>query len=197
MIPSVAQCFRLMDEYRMLGNIRDHSIIVARIANLLAEELLLTGRRLSLPLVLAAALLHDIGKTACLDCDRDHAAYGRDICLTHGFTELAPIVGDHVRYRENGGRDLGEYEIVFYADKRVTHDQVVSLDEREVYILERYGRNDPERLAAIRANCRNWRKLEMELFAPLPIVPAEVAGLIDLDPATCDFSVRQAPDAAA
>jgi uncharacterized protein len=193
MIPTVAQCFRLMDDYRMLDNIRDHSIIVTRIANLLAEELLLTGRRLSLPLVVAGALLHDIGKTACLDCDRDHAAYGREICLQHGLSELAPIVGDHVRYRENGGRGVGEYEIVFYADKRVTHDQVVSLDERREYILERYGRNDPERLAAIRGNCRSWQKVEAEIFKPLAFAPSELPGLIDLDPATCDYSGRQVP----
>jgi len=188
MIPSVAQCFRLMDEYRMLDNIRDHSIIVTRIANLLAEELLQTGRSLSLPLVVAGALLHDIGKTACLDCERDHAAYGREICLRHGFTELAPIVGDHVRYRESGGLDAGEYEIVFYADKRVTHDQVVSLDERRAYILDRYGRNDPLRIAAIRANCLSWERVEAALFEPLSIFPAELAHLIDPDPATCEQS---------
>ncbi len=196
MIPTVAQCFRLMDEYRMLDNIRDHSIIVTRIANLLAEELLLTGRRLSLPLVVAGALLHDIGKTACLNCDRDHAAYGREICLRQGFDELAPIVGDHVRFRENGGLDVGEYEIVFYADKRVTHDQVVSLAERREYILERYGRNDPERLTAIRANCLSWERVEAALFEPLPFTPVELATMIDLDPSTCDYSGRQESGAA-
>lgn len=187
MIPTVAQCFRLMDEYRMLANIRDHSIIVARIAALLTEELQGNGRELSLPLVVAAALLHDIGKTACLDSDRDHAVYGREICLAHGFAELAEIVGGHVSFRDNSLGTFSEYDIVFYADKRVTHEQVVSLDEREVYIIERYGRNDPHRLAIIREYCRSWRLVEARLFAPLGFEPVELAGLIDRDPSTCDF----------
>jgi len=70
---------------------------------------------------------------------------------------------------------------------------VVSLDERREYILERYGRNDPERLAAIRANCRSWQEVEAEIFKPLPFAPSELPGLIDLDPATCDYSGRQVP----
>lgn len=188
MIPTVAQCFRLMDEHRMLANIRDHSIIVARIATRLAEELRASGHQLSVPLVVAAALLHDIGKTACLDSDRDHAAYGREICLAHGLAELAEIVGDHVRFRDNSLGAFSEYDIVFYADKRVTHEQVVSLDEREIYILDRYGRNDPHRLAIIRDHCRSWHLVETRLFAPLGFAPGELAELIDRDPATCDFT---------
>jgi len=186
MIPSVAQCFRLMEEYRMLANIRNHSIIVARIATRLAEELRGDGHELLLPLVVASALLHDIGKTACLDSDRDHAAYGREICLAHGLDKLAEIVGDHVRFRDNSLGTFSEYDIVFYADKRVNHDQVVSLEEREIYILERYGRNDPHRLAIIREHCRSWRLVEERLFTRLKFAPAELAGLIDRDPATCD-----------
>lgn len=188
MIPSVAQCFRLMEEYRMLANIRDHSIIVARIATLLGRELEQCGCALSLPLVVASALLHDIGKTACLDSDRDHAAYGREICLAHGLDELAEIVGDHVRFRDNSLGAFGEYDIVYYADKRVTHEQVVSLEERQKYILERYGRNDPQRLAIIREHCRSWRLVEERLFAGLAFAPTELAERIDRDPSTCDFA---------
>ncbi|NTV14961.1 MAG: HDIG domain-containing protein [Desulfobulbaceae bacterium] len=175
----------------MLANIRDHSIIVARIATRMAEELHCPDRQLSLPLVTAAALLHDIGKTSCLDSDRDHAAYGREICLAHGLAELAPIVGDHVRFRDNPTGDFSEYEVVFYADKRVTHEQVVSLEEREIYILERYGRNDPHRLAIIREHCRSWRLVEARLFSSLWFAPAELAELIDRDPATCDFAAEE------
>ncbi|MEN8135061.1 MAG: HD domain-containing protein [Thermodesulfobacteriota bacterium] len=186
MIPSVAACFQLMDRYRMLDNIRDHSIIVARISTLLAGEASRAGLDISLPLVVAAALLHDIGKTACLDNDRDHADLGRDICLEHGYAELAGIVADHVHLRDNHLPVITESEIVFYADKRVTHDQVVSLDARHEYILERYGNNDPDRLASIRSNCRKWWDIEEAIFAILPFEPAEVGNLIDADPATCE-----------
>ncbi|MCK4837532.1 MAG: HDIG domain-containing protein, partial [Desulfobulbaceae bacterium] len=168
-------------------NIRDHSIIVARISTLLAKEAGRVGLSISMPLVVTAALLHDIGKTACLDNDRDHADLGRDICLEHGFVELAGIVAEHVHLRDNHLPVLTESEIVFYADKRVTHDRVVSLEARHQYILERYGNKDPDRLAAIRSNCRKWWDIEEALFAILPFEPAEVGGLIDVDPATCDL----------
>ena len=194
MIPTVAACFQLMDRYRMLDNIRDHSIIVARISTLLAEEANRAGLDLSLPLVVTAALLHDIGKTACLDNNRDHADLGRDICLEHGFEELAGIVAEHVHLRDNHLPVITESEIVFYADKRVTHDQVTSLDERLEYILERYGNNNPDRLAAIRENCRKWWDLEEAIFALLPFEPAEVGNLIDVDPATCELHPDSVPD---
>lgn len=184
MIPTVAACFQLMNRYRMLANIRNHSIIVARVSALLATAAGRAGLDISVPLVTAAALLHDIGKTACLDNDRDHAALGRDICLAHGFPELAGIVAEHVLLRDSHLPLLTASEIVFYADKRVTHDQVVTLSERQEYILARYGDNDPLRLAAIRANCRKWWTVEDALFAMLPFTPAAVAGLIDADPAT-------------
>lgn len=186
MIPSVAACFQLMDRYQMLDNIRDHSIIVARISALLAAEAERAGIAVSMPLVVTAALLHDIGKTACLDNDRDHADLGREICLEHGFDELAGIVAEHVLLRDNHLPLVTESEIVFYADKRVTHDRVTSLEERHQYILGRYGNNDPTRQAAIRDNCRKWWDLELAIFARLPFSPAEVGGLIDADPATCE-----------
>lgn len=170
----------------MLDNIRDHSIIVARISALLAAEAERAGLAVSMPLVVAAALLHDIGKTACLDNDRDHADLGRNICLEHGFDELAGIVAEHVHLRDNHLPLVTESEIVFYADKRVTHDRVTSLEERHQYILMRYGSNDPTRLAAIRDNCRKWWDIEQAIFAHLPFAPAAVGDMIDADPATCE-----------
>jgi putative nucleotidyltransferase with HDIG domain len=194
MIPTVAECFQLMDRYRMLDNIRDHSIIVARVATLLGENLVRIGLDISVPLAVSAALLHDIGKTACLDNDRDHAAFGREICLEHGYDELAGIVGDHVLLPNSLLPKISENELVFYADKRVNHEQVVSLGEREEYILERYGNKDPGRIAAIRANSRQWREAEEILFAFLPFAPEEVAALIDPDPATCDIHREFLPE---
>ncbi len=194
MIPTVAECFQLMDRYRMLDNIREHSIIVARVAALLSENLVRTGLDISVPLAVSAALLHDIGKTACLDDDRDHAALGREICLEHGYDELAGIVGDHVHLPNSRLPKISESEVVFYADKRVNHEQVVSLVEREEYILERYGDNDPDRIAAIRANSCKWRDAEEIIFAFLPFAPEEVAALIDPDPATCDIHREFIPE---
>jgi len=197
MIPTVAECFQLMDRYRMLDNIRDHSIIVARVSALLAEAAIEAGRELSLPLTVASALLHDIGKTACLDNDCDHADLGRKICLENGLDEgLAEIVADHVRLPDFTVTDITEKKIVYYADKRVTHERVVDLGERQEYIFERYGNNDPVWLEKIRRNSSRWWQIEETLFAVLPFSPDEINSLIDTDPATCDLYLKNIPEAA-
>ncbi len=175
-IPDTATCIRLMDEYEMLDNIRHHSLVVARIADALIIELLDDPVGSSAPeraLVLAGSLLHDIAKTPCLDGNCDHAAAGGDICRKHGYPEVAAIVEEHVILKEH---DLQRYEngwftareIVYYADKRVRHDQVVSLEERLEYIIDHYGNDDPERHRLIRENFQRCRELEQALFRVLP-----------------------------
>lgn len=180
MIPSVRQCFELMEQYRMLPNIRDHSLLVARVAGLMVEELCRSGMALSLELTVAGALLHDIAKTACLDCDGNHAAQGSEICRRHDYAEIAVIVAEHVLLQDDGlaSACCREKEIVYYADKRVLHDQVVHLDQRLTYILARYGRNDQRLLGLIRENFARCRQVEERLFALLPWAPAELAGVV-------------------
>jgi len=174
MIPSVKTCFRLMDEYEMLANIREHSIVVARIAELLARRLLEAGESLDLKKVIAAALMHDIAKTSCLKTGRNHAEEGRKICLENNLGEIAPIVAEHVVLRTYliDGR-FSEKEIVYYADKRVNHHSVVSLEERLRYILENYGGNG--RQEAIVRNFALCRKIEAALFQLLPFSRGELS----------------------
>ncbi len=175
-VPDTADCIRLMDEYEMLDNIRHHSLVVARIADALIIELLEDPVHTSAPdraLVLAGALLHDIAKTPCLDGSCDHATAGGDICRKHGYPEVADIVEQHVILKDhdveryNSGR-FTAMEIVYYADKRVRHNQVVSLEERLDYILEHYGNNDQERHHVIHKNFQRCRDLEQALFRVLP-----------------------------
>lgn len=180
MIPSVQQCFQLMDDYHMLGNIREHSLLVARVAGLVAHEFCSQGYGISLEKTVAGALLHDIAKTACLGSGDDHAELGREICLRHGYDEIAEIVGEHVVLKNGvGHHGCREKEIVYYADKRVLHDKVVSLEARLAYILERYGRNDPRLHGLIRENFETCRVVEERLFALLPWAPPDIGAQID------------------
>jgi putative nucleotidyltransferase with HDIG domain len=178
-IPGVNACLELMEQYRMLPNIKDHSIVVAKVAEIITNDLIAAGQDLSLETVIAGALLHDIGKTACLDNDDDHAAKGLDICLAHNLETIADIVAEHVILKnyapENG---FSEKEIVYYADKRVNHDQVVSLEERLTYILERYGMDNEVRCRAIRKNYARCRDLEKRMFSMLAFEPAEISDLL-------------------
>jgi putative nucleotidyltransferase with HDIG domain len=179
-IPGINDCLNLMEQYHMLPNIKEHSIVVARVAEIITNSLIAAGcQNLSLEKVIAGSLLHDIGKTACLDNDDDHAAKGFEICLTHNLEPIADIVAEHVILKnyapENG---FAEKEIVYYADKRVNHDQVVSLEERLAYILERYGMNNKLRCRAIKKNYGLCQELEMRMFSLVSFEPYDIPDLL-------------------
>ena len=182
-VPTIRQCLSYMDDFAMLDNIRRHSFMVARCASALlaglqrAEK---TGAPLPAEdLVVTGALLHDIAKTQCLQGNCRHAQVGREICRDLGFPEIGEIVGEHVilsdfspeRYRQG---IFDAKELVYYADKRVRHDQIVPLDNRLVYILERYGDNDPRKETLIIANFRHCQELERHLFSFLDFPPEDL-----------------------
>lgn len=180
MIPSVEECFRLMQEYEMLDNIKAHSLVVERVAGIVARGLQETGEDISLEKVTAGALMHDIGKTLCLKSRGDHAAKGSEICLQNNLNEIADIVAEHVRLKSyHPDRSIHEKEIVYYADKRVNHDKVVSLEERLQYILMRYGRNRDNLQKLMRENFDLCKKIEKRLFAKLHFGPDELASIIE------------------
>ena len=168
----------------MLPNIRAHSLVVARIAELLAVALRSRGEAIDVELTLSAALLHDIGKSFCLDNDRDHSLLGQEICLQHGFDELAPLVAQHVVLDRASfpQTPLSAKELVYYADKRVNHDRIVPLHSRLDYIMERYGQNDPARHAAIERNFELCRRIEQEIFRGLDFGPEELEGQLEAKP---------------
>ena len=178
-IPNVKECLDFMEQYHMLPNIKEHSIVVTRVAEIITSSLITVGHKLSLDKVIAGALLHDIGKTACLDNEDDHAAKGIEICRAHNLVPIADIVEEHVILRNySPGNNFAEKEIVYYADKRVNHNQVVSLEERLAYILERYGLDNVVRRQAIKRNYALCQELEKEIFSLLPFEPFDIQELL-------------------
>jgi putative nucleotidyltransferase with HDIG domain len=172
MIPSIRESYRFMDKYHMLAHIKAHSVVVARVARMIARGLREVNPDISVSKTTAGALLHDIGKTPSLDSGRDHAEIGREICIENSLDEIAPIVAEHIRlkkYRINGADS--EKEVVFYADKRVNHDKIVTLKEREEYILKRYGRDQEELCRRIKSNFRLCWQVEEKLFRKLKFSP--------------------------
>ena len=186
--PTIDQCRRLMDDFTMYDNIRQHSFMVARVADILLEGLshngVAPGQLPARDLVIAGALLHDIAKTKCIVEGCRHDLVGEAICLDLGLSQIAPIVRNHVilpsfhneKYRQG---IFNATELVFYADKRVNHHQVVSLDARLDYILTNYGNNDPHREALIVKNFQQCRNFEDHLFEHLDFPPASLPDLLD------------------
>ena len=168
MIPSIKMCFRLMDKYQMLENIKAHSIVVAKVAHLIARSLRNAGFDISLKKTTTGALLHDIGKTISLNSGENHAEIGQQICLENHFYEIADIVKEHVILKDyNLSDNYSEKEIVYYSDKRVNHDKIVTLEERLNYILGRYGRNQERLHQLITKNFELCKKVEEKLFSKL------------------------------
>jgi len=159
----------------MLPNIREHSFRVMEVASFLAEALAAAGFDLHLPLVTVGALLHDLGKTPCLGTLTNHAELGAGFLEELGYPHVAQVVREHVHLDGNilDPRPLREAEIVNYADKRVLHEEVVTLAARFADLKVRYGRT-PEALARIQATEVRARVLEDKLFAPLSLTPVDV-----------------------
>lgn len=140
-IPSEQDCFALLEKYEVPEIIVEHSRQVAKVALYLGEKLSGHGEKINLKLLLASALLHDIDKKICLDDPtKKHAVEASSILKREGFPEIAEIVRQHRLNQILEAHFTGwEAKLVYYADKRVRHTEIVSLQERFDYLLERYG----------------------------------------------------------
>jgi putative nucleotidyltransferase with HDIG domain len=173
-IPTPEKCYQLQSEMGMLDNIVVHCQQVCRVALTLVDNMSEPSLSIDRKLIVAAALLHDITKTRSFTTKEDHALTGQQFLKEQGYPEVGQIVGQHVRladYDRNGLPNAAE--IINYADKRVLHDQVVSLDRRMQYIVDRYG-IDPERTKRIQWLWGQTRSLEGRIFRRVSFEPNEL-----------------------
>ena len=186
-IPTSEQCYQLMCEMKMMDHIVAHSMQVCQVATFIADQLNAKQNQLNYELIQAAALLHDITKTRSFKTQENHALTGGQFLAEQGFSLVGELVRQHVRLDEYPNPVvLGEAEILNYADKRVLHDEVVSLDRRRDYILERYGKlpEDQERIRWL------WKKtldLENKIFSDLSIVPEDITRLLNAEDRSINF----------
>jgi putative nucleotidyltransferase with HDIG domain len=172
-IPDREECGRLLDDRRVPPHIRDHSRMVASLAVELGTALnRVAGTFLDTRLLEAAGLLHDIAKADCIDGQLlDHAARGGAFLRERGYPVVAAAVERHIYVTEEDCRPpLAEPQVLCYADKRVLHDQVVSLHERYDDLVLRYG-TTPRLKNAIEANRALAVRLENIIFSALPMGP--------------------------
>ncbi len=139
-IPPEDECLKLLEEYEVLPNILEHSMQVKNVAILLIDNLK-DETILNRKLVIAAALLHDIAKSISIkEGTHKHDFLGGTILRRLGHHDIAEIVESHVYFKKfkPTGR-LEEREIVHYADKRVMHNKIVSVEARIEDIIKRYN----------------------------------------------------------
>lgn len=170
-IPRLQECLRLYVTMDMPGHIQDHSRLVCQVALLLADGLIRAGVPLNRDLVRASAMLHDITKPRSFTTGENHAQTGGEYLAAMGCPEVGSIIRQHVVLDHYFAADRpDEAEVVNYADKRVLHDRIVSLDDRMDYILQRYAKT-PERQQLLHQVWEKTRSLEQRLFAYLAFPP--------------------------
>lgn len=173
-IPSPQKCLQLIAETEMLHHIVLHSKQVCRVALFLSDMLISANLKLNRQLVSAAALLHDITKTRSFETGENHAATGAEMISDLGYPEVGNIIGQHVHLSNfRSERPPNEAEVVNYADKRVLHDNIVGLDERMDYIVDRYATTTAHE-ERIKALWQETLKLEKKIFSYLPIQADEL-----------------------
>jgi putative nucleotidyltransferase with HDIG domain len=187
-------CYRLIREMAMPDHIICHSLQVCRVALLLVRELAGQGISLNGPLVQAGALLHDITKSRSFKTGERHTDSGHELLVNLGHPEVGDIIRQHVTldtYSENGA--LAEANIVNYADKRVLHDRITSLDERMGYILSRYGTTTEYR-TRLRWLWNVSTEQEKKIFTGLSFSPFQIEDHMDsLDIQTQLMQIKTTP----
>lgn len=164
-LPSKEECYQLWDTYHMPENIRQHTKQVTRVAVFIARKLKQKGIKINLALVERGAMLHDIDKILTLKSEK-HGEVAEKILLRRGYPELARIAITH-RFKYIRDPTLTwEEKVVNYADKRVKHNQIVSIDERFTDLLIRYGVKVPDHEAI-----QLFFLLEKELFGIMGLDP--------------------------
>ncbi len=184
-------------------HVRRHSAQVARIALGLAQAYADVGRIVDAELLRASALLHDAARVCDFrSLDRadfpeevsdeqwsrwqalrqqfrgqDHPSLAAAYLAQKGFGGVARLVQAHgsstlVLHPE--WLDSLEAKILYYADKRVKHEQIVPLAERFRDGRERHGKKDAASRQLFAEVQQKALALEKELFSPLRIGPEDL-----------------------
>ena len=168
-------CLRILHQEKVPIHIIRHCVIVSRVGCNIAHNLALKGDKLDIDIIRVGALLHDIAKKKAMEQGEDHAEMGAQLLESMGHHRIAEIIRQHVFLKQPFERQksLSEELVVNYADKRVMHTMVVSLEVRFRDLLIRYGKN---RMAVEKINelFEQSRLMEEMIFSRLDIKPEEI-----------------------
>lgn len=172
-LPDENECLILLKKHDTPSHIIEHSRMVWKVAKILGDALVLTGFRMDMDLLMVSCLLHDIAKYPCIVEGGRHDLKGGEMLEQEGLEVVARIVDQHVVLRDWESDPVKEEHVLFYADKRVVHDRIVSLRDRFVYLQETYGKTD-QHMAGLAKMEHATRRLETRIFSPLTFDPEDV-----------------------
>lgn len=139
-VPTAGEREEIFHLFEAPERARAHGAAVCRTALELAEGV--SG--VNLPLLAAAALLHDAAKRG-----RDHPEVLALELERRGYDRIASVVRTHMDLPEEMSETLNEHSLLYLADKLVKEERYVGLEERFCASELRF-RDRPEVLAAVR-----------------------------------------------
>ncbi len=172
------ECIKLWDKYKMPDNVRQHSLLVNKVAVFLAERLVEKGEEVFIDLVDTASLLHDIGKMREIEKKTEnHIAEGYEILQKENLVSQAIICRKHgslCALDPTSRPKTWEEKLVFYADKRVLHDKIVSIQERLKDANKRYPKYAKQEKKAFLF----VEKVEKEIFDKIGMKPEDLKKVV-------------------
>ena len=139
--PSFDQCLLWWDEWDLPQNVRRHERTVAWGAYILAVMMRNQGLDIDPILAHRGGLVHDIDKIETLGVDGQHGKMGADFLDKEGYPVLGEIVRGHIMHTilEPGAEERPwEVKLVYFMDKLVEGDQIVTFEERQAALKKRY-----------------------------------------------------------
>ncbi len=173
MIPTEQQAKTLWEKYHLPELKRIHVGLVARVAVFFGEKI----GSVNLPLLRAAALLHDIDKAVAKLPDEHHPDTGVRILNGEGMKEVAEVVKTHSLHAildHKIAPSTWEEKLLYLADKMVKYE-IITVDKR--FALWRAERLPPGAIEILDKTYPKVKQLEKEIFAHIGITPEEVVYL--------------------
>ncbi|MDL2285211.1 HD domain-containing protein [Desulfovibrio sp. OttesenSCG-928-F07] len=171
-VPDQDACIALWNKYDVPVHIRNHSREVALIVASLGAKLEAMGVNINRPLLLAGSLLHDIAKAYTIEYGGNHAQLGGAwVCRETGNYNVAQMVFHHVHWPwelDVNNESMLPALLLVYADKRVRHDEIVTMQERFKDLMRRYGHTELSRMY-IQASLEQGLDLEAALSTRLGV----------------------------
>jgi molybdenum cofactor cytidylyltransferase len=166
-IPTEMECEAIWSRLGVDESIVAHSSMVAEVARVLTVALNRAGLNLSLPLILAAGRLHDIARD-----QPDHARAGAQLLANMGHPEVAAVVSTHMDILPNS-TGLTEADLLYFADKCVAGDRLVTLEERFGKAMSRHA-DRPDILKNVSVRLENARTIGRLVESALGSSPYEL-----------------------
>ena len=169
-LPTPAECEAILATRPTSEALHRHGRAVTAVARTIANKLALRGVALDLNLVLAASLLHDIAKG-----EPAHAETGAALVERLGYPAVANVIRQHMALSFDG-TSINEAAVVFLADKLVSGDRRVSLEQRYAPSFARFA-DQPEALQGAQRRYATARALlaliERKARAPIAQILAD------------------------